>query len=126
MDNQAQISAMAIRILQQSKDGDALASDDLWLLQGAVNGQLNERGYERFASLHEEVCSGEYARRHHWLHGIEGLTREHSGYIKWRGKTVEHYSFNDADAERAGDQRQLQPVAPRPPCGGNPETPSML
>lgn len=36
----------------------------------------------------------------HWMYGIEWLTREHSGYIAWRGKIVEHYSFSDPEKEK--------------------------
>lgn len=34
------------------------------------------------------------------FHGIENLTRDSQGYVAWKGKVIEHYSFHDKEKER--------------------------
>lgn len=37
-----------------------------------------------------------------WFHGIVGLTKTGTGYVQWKGRTIEHYSFHDPlNEERA-------------------------
>ena len=43
-----------------------------------------------FNELHDEVISGRYKAP--CLHGIEHLTRDHAGYVYWKGQHVEHYN----------------------------------
>ncbi|MDK9702413.1 MAG: hypothetical protein OEL20_04685 [Sulfuritalea sp.] len=89
----------AIAILRATHDGDALSPGHLFLVECAINKRLTAEGENAFDKLHDDVTSGRYTRP--WMYGIEGLTREHGGAIKWKGTVVEHYSFSDADRERA-------------------------
>lgn len=89
---------MACVILQRTRDGDDLDPSHLWLVQEAVNYHLNEKGMAAFRKLYEEVAAGKYQKP--WFHGIENLTRDHDGYILWKGKRVEHYSGNAYTEER--------------------------
>lgn len=98
------VSDEAIEVLQKTRDGDDLAPRDLALLQSVVNAggleYLNEAGVARWRSVVNSVRAGEYQSV--WFHGVEHLTKNHGGYVMWRGKTVEHYSFGAAEeAEEA-------------------------
>jgi hypothetical protein len=81
---------VAIEIIRQTRDGDDLAPEHLYLVQMAVNGQLNANGEAAFAKLYDEVMAGAY--RKPWLGGVEHLTRDHEGYVYWNGVHVEHYN----------------------------------
>ena len=78
-------------ILQKTRDGDDLDPGHLWLVQEAVNGHLNEKGEDAFEELYQSVIAG-YIKP--WLHGVEHLTKDHQGYVYWKGHQVEHYSFH--------------------------------
>jgi hypothetical protein len=92
-------SDKSIQILQLTKDGDSLAPQDLRLVELAVNGGLSEAGIAAFGKLYEMVLSGTYATMHQWLCGIEHLTRDADGYVYWKGRRAEHYSFSDNGRE---------------------------
>ena len=79
----------AIEILQATSDGDKLASIDLSLVEGAVNGFLTTEGIKAFNKLHETVVTGKYKQP--WFHGIENMTIDDVGFIYWKGAIVEHY-----------------------------------
>jgi hypothetical protein len=83
---------LACWIIQNTRDGNDLEPADLQLVENAVNGFLNEEGYKAFEALHDKVVSGEYLKP--WLCGVENITRDHEGYIYWKGKHVDHYTFN--------------------------------
>lgn len=93
---------MATEILRMSDDGNKLDARDLNLLEGAVNGFLNEKGYEKFKELHSQVIEGNYTLP--WFHGIEHLTIDQEGYVYWKGQHVEHYDIPWAYGEEAGVQ----------------------
>ena len=78
----------AIEILQKTQDGNDLTPEHLSLVQSAVNGWLSEAGEVAFYELEQNVENG-YKKP--WLHGIEHLTRDHEGYVYWKGRHVEHY-----------------------------------
>ena len=78
----------ALVILSRTNDGDDLIPSDLWLVQEAVNGRLNERGHQAYLELCRRIDAG-YAIG--WLHGIEHLAMAPDRYISWRGEIVEHY-----------------------------------
>jgi len=78
---------LACEILQKTNDGDDLDPRDLKLVENAVNGFLTEAGYQAFQELHQKVLNG-YTPR--WFH-VEHLTRNHIGYVYWKGHRVEHY-----------------------------------
>jgi hypothetical protein len=84
----------AVDILRATDDGDELDGADLALLQDVVNSRgscLSERGGQYWAALHQSATSGSYVKR--WFCGIKNLTRDAQGYVYWRGKQVEHYSY---------------------------------
>lgn len=95
---------MATEILRMTNDGDKLDARDLNLLEGAVNGFLNEEGYKKFRELHAQVVEGNYTRP--WLHGIEHLTIDQEGYVYWKGQHVEHYDIPWAYGEKAKIQAE--------------------
>ena len=92
----------AIVVLEKSCDGDALSPGHLHLTQMACNGQLTEAGQIAFEKIFGEVDTGTYVKP--WLHGIENLVKNQSGYVTWKGVTIEHYSFRDANEEWAAAQ----------------------
>ena len=81
---------MACEILQQTNDGDQLAPEHLKLVELAVNGLLNEIGDHDFMELYKAVTDGRYKMP--WLHGVEHMTRDHEGYIYWKGQHIDHWS----------------------------------
>ena len=99
----------AIEVLRGTRDGDALSSSDLALLQAVVNAGslqgLSEWAQERWPAIVADVRSDSYVRP--WFHDIENLTKDHEGYVLWRGKSVEHYSFPEKrrDAEKIAAQK---------------------
>ena len=89
---------MAIEIIQSTHDGDDLAPEHLSLVQSAVNDWLTAEGKLAFEQLYESVKKG-YVKP--WFHGIENLTRDHEGYVYWKGQRVEHYSPSEAYSDKA-------------------------
>lgn len=102
-------SDKAIAILEATQDGDLLNPTDLSLVELAANNRLSERGQELFDELYKNVSSGDYTNpsstAYPWFHGIQHLTRDHEGYIYWKGTHVEHYSYQNRDDERAAAHR---------------------
>lgn len=94
----------AIDVLRGTRDGDDLSPFDLSLLQAVVNANslddLRESARQRWQAVVVAVRAGTYTPP--WFHGIEHLTKDHEGYVMWRGKTVEHYSFS---ADRRDDEK---------------------
>jgi hypothetical protein len=88
----------AIFILQKTRDGEDLAPRDLYLVQEAVNNHLNDLGMQEFEKIHAAVVAGSYKKP--WFYGIENLTKDHRGYVYWKGIHVEHYSFQDPVREK--------------------------
>lgn len=100
----------AIAILSRTNDGDDLAPFHLSLLELAVNiGDNHPEKQARYAEmlkqfdeLHAQVIEGGY--RKPWLCGVENLTRDHEGYVYWRGSRVEHFSHRDYNEMRTDAQ----------------------
>ena len=90
----------AIEILQRTNDGDDLSPTHLWLVQEAVNGGLNAKGLAEFEKLYN-TCTSEAGYKKPWLHGIEHLTIDHEGFVRWKGKQVEHYESPWSHSEEA-------------------------
>ena len=89
---------MACDILRSTNDGDDLDPADLKLVELAVNGFLNEEGEAAFKKLHVSAQAG-YTKP--WFHGFEHLTRDHVGYVYWKGKVVEHFDLGWAGSAAA-------------------------
>lgn len=88
----------AIEILRRTADGRELSPMHLGIVQAAVNDRLTPNGKLEFAALYEEVCNGTYRKLNQSLFGIRHLTRDHEGYVYWRGKRVEHFSHSDVQS----------------------------
>lgn len=91
-----------IEVLGATEDGNRLAPKHLYLCQLVANAgahAIDESVEVAFAELYASVKSGQYDAANVWFHGIEHLTKDHAGYVFWRGIRVEHYSFNAADEE---------------------------
>lgn len=95
------LAEIAIDILQRTDDGDDLDPRDLKLLEMAVNGFLNEKGAIVFAQLHANVIAG-YKKP--WLCGVEHLTIDIAGFVRWKDSVVEHYSFDNLSAPEVVEQ----------------------
>jgi hypothetical protein len=90
--NAPSLIEQSIEILDRSRDGNDLEPFHLSLVQAAVNNHLTARGVEAFHQLYDSVTSGQYAKP--WLAGVEHVTRDHQGYIYWKGSRVEHFTFS--------------------------------
>ncbi|MDL2238162.1 hypothetical protein LJC56_10130 [Christensenellaceae bacterium OttesenSCG-928-K19] len=93
---------MAIRILALTHDRDDLAPQHLNLLQWAANGELNEKGKAELVRIYEQVENGGYIKP--WFHGIVPMTIDTEGYVYYKNKRVEHYSFPWAFSEEAKEE----------------------
>jgi len=90
-------SDMVIFILQNTNDGDDLGNGQLRLVEGGANNALSEKGNEALKDLFEEVKGGNFQKP--FFHGIQNMTQDQEGFIYWKGKQVEHYSFSDWEEE---------------------------
>jgi len=80
----------ACEILKKTGDGDLLDPSDLKMVELAVNGYLSAEGREVFDKLYlRVVVDGTYVKP--YLHGIKHITRDHEGYIYYKGVNIEHY-----------------------------------
>lgn len=92
----------AIAILGGTHDGNDLSILELKLCELAANNCLSEKGQVVLDELYEAVSSGQYHKRDQaWHFGVVGLTKAASGYIAWKGITIEHYTFQDVEKEHA-------------------------
>ena len=80
-----------IFILKNTNDGDDLDPSHLKLVENGVNGFLSERGEVALQELYVSVKKG---YKQPWFLGIENLTRDHEGFVFWRGKQIEHYDHD--------------------------------
>lgn len=90
-----------LEVLRATSDGDALSQRDLKLSEHVVNfgrAALTDGARARWDEVVRSVRSGRYVKP--WLHGVEHLAKDHAGYVSWRGKVVEHYSFQDPQGEK--------------------------
>lgn len=88
-------------ILQNTSDGDDLSPGDLYFLQVMANAgptEVTEAMEVRLSELANNVKNG-YKKP--WLCGIENLTKDHEGFVYWKGIQVEHYSHMDYHKEKA-------------------------
>jgi len=103
--NAPSLIEQSLEILERTRDGNDLEPFHLSLVQAAVNNHLTARGVEAFQRLYDGVASGQYTKP--WLAGVEHVTRDHQGYIYWKGSRIEHFTFSvmDADQLRQTTQR---------------------
>jgi len=104
MDKCLDYTQKSIEILRRTRDGDDLDPKDLKLIELVINASaydgLTEAGEAAFEDLYNRAVNKDYKKP--WFHGIINLTRDHDGYIYWRGIRVEHYDF---DHWQQGDWR---------------------
>lgn len=94
-----------LAVLRATGDGVLLSPRDLKLSEHVVNhgrAALTDAARARWDEVVVLVDQGQYTKP--WLHDIEHLTKDHQGFVKWRGQVVEHYSFRDAEKEKAAAQ----------------------
>lgn len=89
----------AIEILGMTRDGEDLAPQDLKLVELTVNNWCNEPGMRAFETLHSRVTTGTYTKP--WHCEEEHVTKDHQGYVYWKGIEVEHFTFHHAEEEHA-------------------------
>ena len=114
----------SLEILERTRDGNDLEPFHLSLVQAAVNNHLTARGVEAFQRLYDGVSSGQYTKP--WLAGVEHVTRDHQGYIYWKGSRIEHFTFSVMDADQLKQTTQRLAEKCRhiealglPVCGGS-------
>lgn len=90
--------ALVSPILHATNDGDDLSPEHLFLLQLALNRNLNDEGRRVLRELHQQATTGQYRRP--WLFGIEHLTQDLEGFVYWKGQEVEHYSCRDEEGRQ--------------------------
>jgi hypothetical protein len=96
----------ALEIIEVTHDANDLSPPHLKLTELAVNGFLNEEGKLAFEELYRNATKpGGYTVP--WFHDIEHLTRDHQGYVRWKGNHVEHYEspwcYSDEAREAAAE-----------------------
>lgn len=89
---------MSLEILERTRDGNDLEPFHLSLVQAAVNNHLTPHGIGAFRAVYDAVASGHYTKP--WLAGVEHVTRDHQGYIYWKGTRIEHFTFSVMDANQ--------------------------
>jgi hypothetical protein len=99
----------ALLVLRNTSDGDDLDRSELAMVEAVANygySALTAQGLQRWKRLVDAVASGTYVRP--WLHQQEHLSRDHQGYVYWRGARIEHYSFRHRSEERAAAESLAQ------------------
>lgn len=90
-----------LEILRATNDGNDLAPRDLSLTELAINRNLSEKGAAAFDKLYSDVCvQRTYDASKVWFLDLENITRDHAGYIYWRGVPIEHFAFNSGERMR--------------------------
>ena len=92
------ICDLACDILRATNDGNQLSREDLCVVQCAVNAQLSENGEVYFYDLHKRCTKEAYKKP--WFHSQEHLTIDHDGYVYWREKNIEHFSYRNKTEEK--------------------------
>jgi hypothetical protein len=99
-----QITNMALATLRATRDGDMLAPHHLKLVELAVNHMLNADGLALFFALYSNATkAGGYTTP--FLFGIENLTIDQHGVVRWRGTAVEQ--FDHAVWKQAGWRERM-------------------
>ena len=99
MDKSENNCELAIEILQKTNDGNNLDPQNLKLIECAVKGFLTDAGKQVFMELHQNIMNGTYKKP--FLHNIEHLTIDHTGYVFWKDIEIEHYRLGWAYSAEA-------------------------
>ncbi|MBD2503885.1 hypothetical protein [Anabaena azotica] len=92
MDSNLTAADKCLFILSNTNDGEKLSPRHLTLIQLVVNNLANEAGLNELQRVYEMVNNNNYTD---WFYGIENLKKDHQGYIYWRNKYIEHFSYKD-------------------------------
>ena len=82
---------MIIEILEKTNDGNDLSPLHLKLVELTANDFLSEAGEIALYELYANVKKG-YVKP--WFLGVEHMTRDHEGFVYWKGIQVEHYDHD--------------------------------
>jgi hypothetical protein len=82
-------------ILRKTNDGKDLAPRHLYLIQLVINNDASEHGIKLFEQLHEQVMTGTYDKQKVYLFDVEHITKDHEGYIYYKGHHIDHFSYYD-------------------------------
>jgi hypothetical protein len=80
---------IVVDILRGTHDGQDLSPDHLGLVEGYMCLELTSYGEEVLLQVHADVMAGRYQKP--WFHGIEHLTMDHQGYVRYKGHRVENF-----------------------------------
>jgi len=90
-----------LTVIQKTNDGANLSPKDLHLTECAINGFLTEEGIAEFYSVYHRVIDGTYDKLKNYLFGVEHITKDHECYVYYKGKHIDHFTFNgDYKGER--------------------------
>jgi hypothetical protein len=95
---------MILEILQNTHDGEDLTPPHLKLIELASNDMISEAGEVALYELYANVKKG-YVKP--WFLGVEHMTRDHEGFVYWKGIQVEHYSHMD-DIQALKELKELE------------------
>lgn len=95
----------ACLVLTYTKDGRELSPDHLYTVELLVNGFLNEEGYKYFEEKIYIPCKEQtYHKPFHF--DVEFMTKDHEGYIYYKGIHMEHFSFHgDVEGEKKATEK---------------------
>src|SRR4051812_33518409 len=93
-------SEKVLEILERTNNGNALAPKHLNLAQCVVNKKANEHGLRVFEELYNQVKEGAYDKTGVYLYDVEHITKDHQGYIYYKGQHIDHFSHDDSDREK--------------------------
>lgn len=96
----SQLITQSTEILKNTNDGNLLEPSHLALVQLAVNNMLSQEGINAFTELYTDVViNRDYQQP--FAYGVEHITRDHDGYVYYKGHQVEHFSFHNMTQEDA-------------------------
>ena len=77
---------------------DALASHAA--AQGRPRVDRSTKESNLVSTSSDAVAAAPAADSVSWLHGVPGVTKDHEGYVYWRGRHVEHFSYSHEEPQR--------------------------
>jgi hypothetical protein len=99
---------VAQEVLRITRNGGALTGADFQFVSDLTEGRALPDSQARLAAIHGALVKRTY-QSSRWFHGEVGLFKDSQGYVYWRGRQVEHFSFGeDKDREREAALRLSQ------------------
>lgn len=87
-------------ILLSTNDGDDLSPFHLRMIELVINNGekiLNEDGLVEWNKLYNDCKNKQYTKPFHF--GVEHMTKDHTGFIYFKGIQVEHFSHSSGEDE---------------------------